>query len=63
MGGGEISLAAAYQQIRPFVCMKRREIVGVRVLFLLHSSLEAPEEFTSNHHHLMNYDDFIIANA
>jgi hypothetical protein len=44
--------------------MERRETVEVRVLYLLHSRLEAPEEFTfSHHHHLMNYDDFIIANA
>jgi hypothetical protein len=45
--------------------MERRETVEVRVLYLLHSRLEAPEEFTfsHHHHHLMNYDDFIIANA
>jgi len=30
--------------------------------YLLHRRLEAPEELTFNHH-LMNYDDFIIANA
>lgn len=63
MGGGR-DVVASRLLSEPFVCMERRETVEVRVLYLLHSRLEAPEEFTfSHHHHLMNYDDFIIANA
>lgn len=46
VGGGR-DIVASRLPSEPFVCMERRETVEVRVLYLLHSRLEAPEELHS----------------